>query len=98
MSVVSAAMRESGITIREAITKFGMVGSILQAVGTPEQIADQLETAWRESGCHGFNITPAVSPGSLRDFAEQVVPILQRRGVFRTDYAGPTLRDNLLDH
>lgn len=95
MAVVSDAMREKGMTIREAITRYGMVGSIPQVVGTPEQVADQLEKAWRESGCHGFNITPAIHPQSLSDFAEQVVPILQRRGIFRTEYDGTTFRQNL---
>jgi alkanesulfonate monooxygenase SsuD/methylene tetrahydromethanopterin reductase-like flavin-dependent oxidoreductase (luciferase family) len=64
-------------------------------VGTPEQVASELEMYWRETGCHGFNITPTVTPASVDDFVDEVVPILQRRGVFRTEYQGTTLRDHL---
>jgi alkanesulfonate monooxygenase SsuD/methylene tetrahydromethanopterin reductase-like flavin-dependent oxidoreductase (luciferase family) len=64
-------------------------------VGTPEQIADDMQ-AWFEAGAaDGFNICPSHLPGGLSDFADQVVPELQRRGLFRTEYEGTTLRDNL---
>ena len=49
----------------------------------------------RERGCDGFNIMPPVFPSSLEDFIELVVPELQRRGLYRTEYAGTTLRENL---
>jgi alkanesulfonate monooxygenase SsuD/methylene tetrahydromethanopterin reductase-like flavin-dependent oxidoreductase (luciferase family) len=68
-----------------------------QLVGTPEQVADQLEAIWRDTGCHGFNITPTITPSSVEEFVDEVVPILQRRGIFRTAYAGETFRDNLLN-
>ena len=49
----------------------------------------------RERACDGFNVMPPVFPGGLRDFVDLVVPELQRRGVYRTDYAGTTLRETL---
>lgn len=64
-------------------------------VGTPVQVADQLQ-AWFENGAaDGFNILPPVLPGSLDDFVNLVIPELQRRGLFRTAYEGSTLRENL---
>jgi hypothetical protein len=51
---------------------------------------------WFEAAaCDGFNITPATLPGGAEDFVEMVVPELQRRGLFRTEYEGRTLRENL---
>jgi hypothetical protein len=51
---------------------------------------------WFENGaCDGFNITPMHLPGGCEDFVELVVPELQRRGLFRTEYEGKTLRENL---
>ena len=64
-------------------------------VGTPEQIADDMQTWFEEGGADGFNICPSHLPGGLHDFAELVVPELQRRGLFRTEYEGGTLRENL---
>jgi FMN-dependent oxidoreductase (nitrilotriacetate monooxygenase family) len=63
--------------------------------GTPEQIADQLEEWFVNDAADGFNIMPPYLPGGLDDFVEQVVPILQHRGLFRTEYEGRTLRENL---
>jgi FMN-dependent oxidoreductase (nitrilotriacetate monooxygenase family) len=64
-------------------------------VGTPEQLADLMQRWLAEGGCDGFNIMPPYFPAQLQVFVEQVVPILQRRGIFRRDYEGPTLRDHL---
>jgi FMN-dependent oxidoreductase (nitrilotriacetate monooxygenase family) len=64
-------------------------------VGTPEGLADLMQN-WLESGaCDGFNIMPPYFPEQLRVFVEEVVPILQRRGLFRHDYTGRTLRENM---
>jgi hypothetical protein len=65
------------------------------AVGTPAQIADVMEEWVEAHAADGFNITPTHLPGGLLDFVEMVVPELQRRGIFRTEYEGPTLRQNL---
>jgi alkanesulfonate monooxygenase SsuD/methylene tetrahydromethanopterin reductase-like flavin-dependent oxidoreductase (luciferase family) len=63
--------------------------------GTPEEVADTLQEWFEARAADGFNILPAWFPGAFDEFVDQVVPILQRRGLFRTDYAGTTLRDHL---
>ena len=63
--------------------------------GTAETIADHLEDWFRNGGADGFNVMPAYLPGGLDDFVDQVIPELQRRGIFRTEYEGRTLRENL---
>jgi alkanesulfonate monooxygenase SsuD/methylene tetrahydromethanopterin reductase-like flavin-dependent oxidoreductase (luciferase family) len=64
-------------------------------VGTPEQIADDIEQWFRYGAADGFNVMPDVLPSGFDDFAEQLVPELRRRGLFRTEYDGTTLRDHL---
>jgi len=66
-----------------------------QLVGTPEQIADQMEAIIDETGGDGFNITPTTMPNNFREFVDEVVPILQKRGRHRRGYSGTTLRDHL---
>jgi alkanesulfonate monooxygenase SsuD/methylene tetrahydromethanopterin reductase-like flavin-dependent oxidoreductase (luciferase family) len=63
--------------------------------GTPKQIADQMEERFRGKAADGFNLMPATLPDGLDDFTRLVLPELQRRGLFRTDYTGLTLRDHL---
>jgi N-acetyl-S-(2-succino)cysteine monooxygenase len=63
--------------------------------GTPKQIADQLEERFRGGAADGFNLMPATLPGGLEDFIDLVLPELRRRGLFRTEYDGSTLRDHL---
>lgn len=67
----------------------------LQFIGTPERLADLMIQWYEEGGCDGFNIMPPVLPGDFSLFVDEVVPILQRRGRFRQDYEGDTLRDHL---
>ncbi|HWK68237.1 MAG TPA: NtaA/DmoA family FMN-dependent monooxygenase [Rhizobiaceae bacterium] len=86
---------DGNATIRDAARQFGASTGMRQVVGTPEQVADQLEALWRESGCHGFNITPATNTKSIEDFVDHVVPRLQEKGVFRREYESTTLRGNL---
>ncbi len=64
-------------------------------VGTPEQIADGLQEWFEAGAADGFNVMPPWFPGAFDDFVDQVVPILQRRNLFREDYAGSTLREHL---
>ena len=62
--------------------------------GTPEQAADFMQS-WLNDGCaDGFNVMPPVLPAMLDVFTEQVIPILQKRGLFRTEYTVSTLRDH----
>jgi hypothetical protein len=60
--------------------------------GTPEQIADEIQLWFENDAADGFNVMPPYLPGGLEDFTALVVPILQERGLFRTDYTATTLR------
>lgn len=62
-------------------------------VGTPEQVADELERWMDEADVDGFNLVPIQAPGDLEDFVDMVVPVLQARGRVRTSYPGGTLRE-----
>ena len=62
--------------------------------GTPEQIADTIEEWIDDGAADGFNVMPLLLPHMLDAFADEVVPILKRRGRFRTAYSGATLRDH----
>ena len=64
-------------------------------LGTPSAIADQLEDWFVNGGADGFNVMPPYLPDALDDFVNLIVPELQRRGLFRTEYEGRTLRENL---
>jgi FMN-dependent oxidoreductase (nitrilotriacetate monooxygenase family) len=85
-----ALIGSGSLTVRELLAR-GVIGHRV-VVGTPEQIADDIE-AWFTSGAaDGFNLQCDVYPDGLRDFVDQVVPELQRRGLFRTGYRHDTLR------
>ena len=64
-------------------------------VGGPKEVADQMEEWWSTPACDGFVIGPTHQPGGFEDFVKFVVPELQRRGIYRKDYTGATLRDHL---
>jgi alkanesulfonate monooxygenase SsuD/methylene tetrahydromethanopterin reductase-like flavin-dependent oxidoreductase (luciferase family) len=63
--------------------------------GTAARVAEQLNEYVQTDACDGFILVPHLTPAGLDDFVDQVVPLLQERGVFRTEYSGTTLRDNL---
>ena len=86
--------REKNLTIRQLAAKAGSYAG-LAFVGTAQTIADQMEEWLEERGSDGFNIMFPWLPGGLEDFATQVVPELQRRGLFRREYEGTTLREHL---
>jgi FMN-dependent oxidoreductase (nitrilotriacetate monooxygenase family) len=96
IKAMSSMFGDNNITLREALRMSGLAGLIPTVYGSPEDVADELEHIWRETGCHGFNLTPAIVPGGYEDFVEHVVPILQRRGIFRTEYEATTMRGNLI--
>ena len=96
MAATATGADGKAVTLREAATKWALSVAIPQVVGTPEQVADEFERIWRETGCYGFNLSPTTNPDSVEDFVDQVVPILQRRGVFRTAYEGRSFRENLM--
>ena len=62
--------------------------------GTPEQVADLIEDWFTDGAADGFNIMPPLLPSMLDVFSAEVIPLLQRRGLFRTAYAGTTLREH----
>ncbi len=64
-------------------------------VGTPTRIADELQVWFEQGAADGFNVLVPHLPGGLEEFAASVVPELQRRGLFRTEYEGTTLREHL---
>ena len=89
-----AAARRNNLTVRELVHELAGGGGHRVLVGTPEQIADDIEHWFRHGAADGFNLMPDALPDGLVAFVEGVVPILQRRGLFRTDYEGHTLRDH----
>ncbi len=90
---VELAKREN-LTVRQLAQRAGGYSG-LAMVGTPATIADEMEEWLLGEGCDGFNIMFPYVPGGLDDFVDLVVPELQRRGIFRREYEGMTLRENL---
>ncbi|MBC9177248.1 LLM class flavin-dependent oxidoreductase [Pseudoroseomonas ludipueritiae] len=91
--VIALAEREK-LTVRQLAQRLGgYPGSAM--VGTAESIADQMQQWLEAEACDGFNIMFSHVPDGLDDFVEKVVPALQRRGIFRREYEGTTLRENL---
>lgn len=90
-----AMARRRNMTLRDLYNMAAAARGHWVIWGTPAQIADTLQD-WFESGlADGFMIQPAYFPGAFDDFVDLVVPELQRRGIFRQEYAGATLRDHL---
>lgn len=88
-----ALSAREGLTVREILYRNG--GGHVQVVGTPAQIADKIEEWYRAGGADGFNVMPDVIPSGAEAFVTEVVPLLQKRGLYRSDFTGTTLRDNL---
>lgn len=93
-SILDMAERE-GLNLRQLAQRIAGTRGHLTMIGTPKTIADEMERWLHAGAADGFLIVPQMLPHHLRDFAEQVVPELQRRGLFRTVYEGATLRENL---
>jgi FMN-dependent oxidoreductase (nitrilotriacetate monooxygenase family) len=91
--IVELARRER-LTVRKLIGRLGGGRGHRTFAGTPEQVADAVQQWYDEGAADGFNIMAPVLPSGLELFVDHVVPILQRRGIFRTEYTGRTLRDN----
>ncbi|MFD2429465.1 nitrilotriacetate monooxygenase [Sphingobium scionense] len=85
--------RQYNLTIRQLAAKAGSYAG-LAFVGTPASIADEMEQWLEERGSDGFVVMFPYLPEGLDDFVDRVVPELQRRGIFRKDYQGTTLRDH----
>jgi FMN-dependent oxidoreductase (nitrilotriacetate monooxygenase family) len=86
--------RRENLTVRQLIGRLGGGRGHRTFAGTPEQVAETIGQWCTRGAADGFNVMPAVLPSGLELFAEQVVPILQRRGLFRTGYEGTTLREH----
>jgi FMN-dependent oxidoreductase (nitrilotriacetate monooxygenase family) len=92
-ATINLAAREN-LTVRELAQRIGGYGG-LAFVGTASKIADEMTQWLHEDACDGFNIMFSHVPAGLDAFVDKVVPELQRRGVFRREYEGKTLRENL---
>ena len=89
------AARRHNFTIKQLYQHVAGARGHLQVNGTAKDVADVMEQWVAEKACDGFNVMPPVFPDSLVDFVDQVIPELQRRGLFRTHYEATTLRGNL---
>jgi FMN-dependent oxidoreductase (nitrilotriacetate monooxygenase family) len=83
------------LTLREAGRRYGVNQMTPRLIGTASSIADQLQALFEAGCCDGFMVVPALSPRGYEDFCRLVVPELQRRGLFRREYTGRTLHENL---
>src|SRR5438094_8436331 len=92
--IVDLARREN-LTVRQLAQHVGGAFGSLEMIGTPTTIADQMEEWLASEGSDGFNVMFPYLPQGLDDFVDRVVPELQRRGLFRREYEGATLRENL---
>ncbi|MGD1222961.1 NtaA/DmoA family FMN-dependent monooxygenase [Streptomyces krungchingensis] len=84
--------REKGLSIRQTVIEASARQSF---VGTPQAVADELGELVRTDAADGFVLLPHPTPGGLDEFVDRVVPLLQERGTFRTEYTGTTLRSHL---
>jgi FMN-dependent oxidoreductase (nitrilotriacetate monooxygenase family) len=90
--VLNQHMKAQGLTFVQVAENRGRGREL---VGTAEMIADRLEEIFESGACDGFVVSPVNHPGMFEQFCRSVVPELQRRGLFRKEYAGRTLRENL---
>ena len=86
--------RQEDLTVRQLAQRLGGYSG-LAMVGTPSMIADQMEEWLETGGCDGFNVMFPYLPQGLDDVVDRLVPELQRRGIFRREYEGQTLREHL---
>lgn len=87
--------RREGLTVRQLYLAVAGGRGHRMIIGSAEDVVDQMEDWFRNEGADGFNVMPPYLPDGLTDFVDMVVPELQRRGLFRLEYEGTTLRANL---
>ncbi|GGX83072.1 NtaA/DmoA family FMN-dependent monooxygenase [Massilia dura] len=92
--VIELARRER-FTVRQLYEYLAGARGHWVVVGTPQKIADEMQKWFENGAADGFNVMPPVLPESLEEFVDLVIPELQKRGLFRTEYEGTTLRENL---
>jgi alkanesulfonate monooxygenase SsuD/methylene tetrahydromethanopterin reductase-like flavin-dependent oxidoreductase (luciferase family) len=93
--VLFETARRENMTLRDVYNLTAAARGHWVVCGTPRRIADTLEEWFVDGAADGFNILPPYFPGGFADFVDLVVPELQRRGLFRREYQGTTLRDHL---
>jgi FMN-dependent oxidoreductase (nitrilotriacetate monooxygenase family) len=92
--VILDLVRREKPTLRQLLASLAGARGHFTAAGTPEQIADHIENWFTDGAADGFNIMPPVLPAMLDVFSVEVIPLLQRRGLFRRGYEGTTLREH----
>ncbi|MFC7321728.1 LLM class flavin-dependent oxidoreductase [Halobacillus campisalis] len=85
-------------TVGEVLKRFEGLDRPNIIVGNPQEVADQIQYQFEESGIDGFNLNHLVSPGDLESFIDLVIPILQDRGLYKTEYEQGTMREKLFPH
>jgi alkanesulfonate monooxygenase SsuD/methylene tetrahydromethanopterin reductase-like flavin-dependent oxidoreductase (luciferase family) len=90
--VIVGLVRREKPTLRQLLGYLAGARGHFVTAGTPGQIADLIEDWFRDGAADGFNLMPPILPAMLEVFIAEVVPLLQKRGLFRTGYAGNTLR------
>jgi N-acetyl-S-(2-succino)cysteine monooxygenase len=93
-SIYQLAAADPALTFRAVARQLSALPGGLDFTGTPEAMAALIARWWEAGACDGFTIMPNVLPGQLDAFVDHVVPVLQARGLARTEYAGTTLRDH----
>jgi alkanesulfonate monooxygenase SsuD/methylene tetrahydromethanopterin reductase-like flavin-dependent oxidoreductase (luciferase family) len=93
-SLVVDMARAEDLTVRQIIGRLAGGRGHRTLVGTPEQVADDLQLWFENGAADGFNFMPPSIPDQLEVFVDNVIPILRQRGLFRTEYEGTTLRDH----
>ncbi len=92
--LIVGLVRNEGLTLRQLLSKLAGARGHFTFAGTPEQVADLIEDWFTNGAADGFNIMPPLLPPMLQTFVDEVIPILQKRGLFRTEYEGETLREH----
>jgi alkanesulfonate monooxygenase SsuD/methylene tetrahydromethanopterin reductase-like flavin-dependent oxidoreductase (luciferase family) len=92
--VILNVVRRDKPTLRQLLGYLAGARGHYVMAGTPEQVADLIEDWFRDGAADGFNIMPPLLPAQFEAFGTEVVPLLQRRGLFRTEYTGTTLREH----
>jgi len=92
--VLLGLVRRENPTLRQLLATFAGARGHFTFAGTPEQVADLIEDWFTDGAADGFNIMPPLLPAMLEVFGREVVPLLQKRGLFRTAYTGKTLREH----
>jgi FMN-dependent oxidoreductase (nitrilotriacetate monooxygenase family) len=92
--VILSLVRREQPTLRALLASLAGARGHFTFAGTPEQVADLIEDWFKDGAADGFNIMPPLLPAMLDVFSAEVIPLLQKRGLFRTAYAGKTLREH----